>query len=103
MWMFRKISKVLYTAHITNYEIIKRVKGSGRSLKKNIMKGKIQYFGHIIRKDRIQTTLIEGKVKERGQRRRPRRTRVTDIKEWKGEKTSENVLRWLPIECAGER
>ena len=49
------------------------------------MKGKIQYFGHIIRKDRIQTTLIEGKVKERGQRGRPRRTWVTDIKEWKGE------------------
>ena len=70
MWMFRKIFKLPYTAHITNDEIIKRAKENGRSLKKNIMKRKIQYFGHVIRNDRTQETLIEGKVKERRQRGR---------------------------------
>ena len=32
MWLFRKILKVPYTAHVTNDEIIKRVKENGRSL-----------------------------------------------------------------------
>ena len=58
MWMYRKILKVPYTAHITNDEVIKRVKESGRSLKKNIIKRKIQYFGNISKK-RQNTKNIE--------------------------------------------
>ena len=89
--MFRKILKVPYTGHITNDEIIKRVNENGRSLKKNIMKRKIQYFCHIIRNDRIQKTLIEGKVKESRQKGRPRRTWLTDIKEWTGANIGKSV------------
>ena len=48
------------------------------------MKRKAKYFGHMIRHDRMQNTLIEGKVNERRQRGRPRRTWLTDIKEWTG-------------------
>ena len=84
MWKFQKMLKVPYTAHITNDEIIKRVKENGRSLKKNIMKRKIQYFGHVIRNDRIQKTLIEGKIKQTRQRVRPCRTWLIDMKEWTG-------------------
>ena len=93
MWMFRKILKVPYTAHVTNDEIIKRVKENGRTLKKNIITRKLQYFGHMIRSDRMQKTLIEGKVKEKRQRGRPRRTWLTDIKEWTGANIGKCV-RW---------
>ena len=91
-----KILKVPYTAHTTNNEIIKRVKESGRSLLKNIMKRKIRYFGHIIKNDRIQKTLIEDKVIERRQRGRPRRTWVTDITEW----TGANIGKCVRCVCA---
>ena len=83
-----KLQKVVFLSvhlesdEITNHEIIQRVKESGISLKKNMMKRKIQYFGHIKRNDRIQKTLIEAKVKERRQRGRPHGTWVTDIREW---------------------
>ena len=93
MWMFRKILKVPYTAHVTNDEIIKRFKENGRSLKKNIITRKLQYFGHMIRSDRMQKTLIEGKVNEKRQRERPRRTWLTDIKEWTGANIGKCV-RW---------
>ena len=53
----------------------------------------MQYFGHTIRSDRMQKTLIEGKVKEKRQRGRPRRTWLTDIKEWTGANIGKCV-RW---------
>ena len=57
MWMFRKLLRAPYT----NDEIIKRVKENDldRSLKKNIMKRKIQYFGHKISKERQSTKNID--------------------------------------------
>ena len=55
-------------------EIIERVEENGRSLKTNIITRKLQYFGHMIRSDRTQKTPIEGKVKEKRQRGRRRRT-----------------------------
>ena len=45
----------------------------------------------MIRNDRIQKTLIEGKVKERRPRGRPRRSWLTDIKEWTGAKIGKCV------------
>ena len=43
---------------------------------------KIRYFGHIIRADKIQKTLLTGKVEGKRGRGRPRRTWASDIEQW---------------------
>ena len=47
----------------------------------------------MIRSDRMQKTLIEGKVKEKRLTGRPSRTWLTDIKEWRGANIGKCV-RW---------
>ena len=52
MWIYRKISRIPYTAHMTNERVLELAK-TNRSLKLEIKQGKIRYFGHIIRADKI--------------------------------------------------
>ena len=54
--------KIAYTSHITNEELLKRVNENGLSLEKNKKMTKTQYFGHLMRKDKMQKSLMEGKV-----------------------------------------
>ena len=83
MWMYRKMLKISYTDHVTNEEVLRRV-GEKPSLTKNIVKRKLQYFGHIIRQDSLQKFLIEGKVDRKRGRGRPRRTWLSDVTGWTG-------------------
>ena len=75
--------KISYTDHVTNEEVLRRV-GEKPSLTKNIIKRKLQYFGHIIRQDSLQKLLIEGKVDRKRGRGRPRRTWLSDVTGWTG-------------------
>ena len=68
MWIYRKMLKVPYTAHMTNEEVLKRVNVKERILKAEIMKRKARYFGHIIRADSLQRQLLEGRVEGRRKR-----------------------------------
>ncbi len=52
------------------------------SLMREIKTRKARYFGHIIRGERIQKELMEGKVEGTRKRGRPRRTWMSDIQEW---------------------
>ena len=54
MWMHRKMLRISYTSHTINEEVLKRVNEKGLSLEKNIKMRKTQYFGHLIRKDKMQ-------------------------------------------------
>ena len=61
IWTLRRILKIAWTNHKTNYEVLNKAKCK-RSLLNIIMKRKLQYFGHIIRKSSLQKLLLEGKV-----------------------------------------
>ena len=82
MWAYRRMLKISYTDHITNQEVLRRVKERKPSLVSSLIKRKTQYFGHAIRKDKIQKLLITGKINGRRSRGRPRRTWVGDITIW---------------------
>ena len=75
--------RISYEERRTNEDVM-RMAHAHRALKKDIMKRKAEYFGHIIRKDNIQKMLIEGKVEGKRPRGRPRRGWTSDIKEWAG-------------------
>ena len=82
MWMYRKMLKISYTSHTTNEEVLKRVNEKGLSLEKKIKMRKTQYFGHLIRKDKMQKSLLEGRVCAKRPRGRPRKSWMKNIMEW---------------------
>ena len=82
--------KISYTEHVSNEEVLRRT-NSKRTLKEEIMKRKMQYFGHVVRGERLQRQLLDGQVEGKRGRGRPRRTWMTDITQATGMKYSECV------------
>lgn len=83
MWCLRKMMRIPYTDHVTNVEVLRRT-NSKRFLRDEITKRKLQYFGHIVRREKIQRLLMDGKIEGCRGRGRPRRTWVKDITEATG-------------------
>ena len=92
MWLLRKMMKISYTSHTSNEEVLKMTK-SKRFLKAEIINRKTQYFGHIIRKGKLQRLLLEGKMEGKRGRGRPRRAWFHDISEATGESYVQCVRR----------
>ena len=51
---------------------------------KAIKQRKLAYFGHIIRRDGLQRSLLEGKINGKRGRGRPKMKWIDNIKEWTG-------------------
>ena len=81
IWTFRWILEIAWANHKRNDEVLNMAKCK-RSLLSIITKKKLQYFGHIIRKNSLEKLLLEGKVDGKRQRARPRRMWMDDIKGW---------------------
>ena len=81
MWMYRKMLTISYRSHTTNEEVLKRVNEKGLSLEKNIKMRKAQFFGHLVRKDKMQKSLLEGKTCAKRPRGRPRKSWMKNIME----------------------
>ena len=70
LWCWRRLLRVPWTARKSNQSILKEV-SPGCSLEGLILKLKLQYFGHLIRRaDSFEKTLMLGKIE--GRRRRGR-------------------------------
>ena len=77
LWCWRKLLRVSWTARRSNQSILKEI-SSGCSLEGLILKLKLQYFGHLMRRaDSFEKTLMLGKIE--GRRRRGRQRMVDDI------------------------
>ena len=77
LWCWRRLLKVLWTASRSNQSILKEL-SSGCSWERLMLKLKLQYFGHLMRRvDSLEETLMLGGI--RGRRRRgPQRMRWLD-------------------------
>ena len=68
VWCWRRLLRVSWTARRPNQSILKDI-NRGCSLEGLMLKLKLQYFGHLIRRtDSFEKTLILGKIE--GRRRR---------------------------------
>ena len=68
LWCQRKLLRVPWTARRSNQSILKDI-SPGCSLERLMMKLRLQYFGHLIRRaDSLEKTLMLGKIE--GRRRR---------------------------------
>ena len=72
LWCWRRLLKVPWTARRSNQSILKEI-SPGCSLKGLMLKWKLQYFGHLMRRgDSFEKTLMLGKIvgrRRRGQQR----------------------------------
>ena len=72
LWCWRRLLRVLWTARRSNLYILKEII-PGISLKGMMLKLKLQYFGHLMRRvDSLEKTLILGGIGGRRRRGRQR-------------------------------
>ena len=68
LWCWRRLLRVPWTARRSNHSILKEI-SPGCSLEGLMLKLKLQYFGHVMRRaDSFEKTLMLGKIE--GRRRR---------------------------------
>ena len=72
LWCWRRLSRVPWTAGRSNQSILKEI-SPGYSLVGLMLKLKLQFFGHLMRRaDSLEKTLILGKIEGRRRRGQPR-------------------------------
>ena len=77
LWCWRRLLRVLWTARRSNQSILKGVSPE-YSLEGLMLKLKLQYFGHLMRRtDSLEKTLMLGKI-EGGRKRGRQRMRWLD-------------------------
>ena len=72
LWCWRRLLRVPWTARSSNQSILKEI-SPGCSLVELILKLKLQYFGHLMRRaDSLEKTMMLGKIEGRKRRGRQR-------------------------------
>ena len=72
LWCWRRLLRVPWTSRRSNQSILKDI-NPGISLERMMLKLKLQYFGHLMRKvDSLERTLMLGRIGGRRRRGRPR-------------------------------
>ena len=72
LWCWRRLLRVPWTARRSNQSILKEI-SPGCSLKEMMLKLKLQYFGHLMRRvDSLERTLMLGGIGGRRRRGRQR-------------------------------
>ena len=72
LWCWRRLLRVAWTARRSSQSILKEI-SPGCSLEGLMLKLKLQYFGHLMRKtDSLEKTLMLGKIESRRRRGRQR-------------------------------
>ena len=72
LWCWRRLLRVSWTARRSNQSILKEISPE-YSLEELMLKLKLQYFGHLIRRtDSLEKTLMLGKIEGRRRRGRQR-------------------------------
>ena len=79
MWCWRRLLRVPWTARRSNQFILKEI-SPGCSLEGQMLKLKLQYFGHFMQRvDSLEKTLMLGKIEGRRRRGRQRMRWLDDI------------------------
>ena len=86
LWCWRRLLRVRWTARRSNQSILKEI-SPGCSLKGLILKLKLQYFGHLMRRvDSLEKTLMLGEIRSRRRR---------DDRGWDGWMASRTQWTWV--------
>ena len=79
LWSWRRLLRISWTARRSNQSILKEISPE-YSLEGLMLKQKLQYFGHLMRRtDSFEKTLMLGKIEGRRRRGRQRMRWLDDI------------------------
>ena len=68
LWCWRRLLSIPWSARRSNQSILKEIR-PGCSLEELMLKLKLQYFGHLMRRvDSLEKTLMLGKIEDRRRR-----------------------------------
>ena len=82
LWCWKRLTRVPWTARRSNQSILKEI-SPGCSLKGLMLKLKLQYFGHLMRRaDSLEKTLMLGKIEGEKRRGRQRMRWLDGIIDW---------------------
>ena len=82
LWCWRRLLRVPSTARISNQSVLKEISPE-YSLKGQMLKLKLQYFGHLMRRaDSLEKTLMLGKIEVRKRRGWQRMRWLDGITDW---------------------
>ena len=82
LWCCRRLLRVPWTARRSNQSILKEI-SPGISLEGMMLKLKLQYFGHLMRRvDSLEKTLMLGGIEGRRRRGQPRMRWLDGITDW---------------------
>ena len=79
MWCWRKLLRIPLTARVTNTEVLDRIK-PGSSLEAKITRLRLTYFGHVMRANSLEKSIMLGMVSGNRRRGRPRTRWLDTIK-----------------------
>ena len=95
LWCWRRLLRVPWSARRSNQSILKEI-SPGCSLEGLMLKLKLQYFGHLIRRvDSFEKTLMLGKIeggRRRGQQRMRRLDGITELMDMSLNKLRKSVM-----------
>ena len=91
MWCLRRMQRISYVTRKTNEEILQQT-GQKRELLKNVMNRQLQFFGHVMRKQKLEHVVICGKIRGKRARGRQRLKLMDQLKDVLGGSTEE-ILR----------
>ena len=87
MWWWKRMEKICWTDHLRNEDVLLRVKEQ-RNILHEISERKVNWIGHILRRNCHLQRVVEGKIKGgievTGRRGRRRRKLLDDLKERRG-------------------
>jgi Reverse transcriptase (RNA-dependent DNA polymerase) len=78
MWIWRRIQKISWTDRVTNEEVLRRV-NEKRCIIEQIMKRQRNWIGHVLRGNSLLRETIEGRIKGKCLRGRPRQKMLDNI------------------------
>ena len=87
MRCYRRLLGINFRDHITNEEVLARIKttaGPPKELLKIVRERKLRWFGHVTRSEGMGKIILQGPAPGKRGRGRPRRSWMDDIKEWSG-------------------